>query len=297
VKLIVFGASGFIGHYIFSLAKEKGYNVIGTQSSNKSTELIKFDFLTDSIIDVIPQSFLETDEPVCAVICAAMCKINTCFYEREYTYNVNVINTIKLIKDLNYYGIKSAFLSSDYVYDGIRGYYDESIPPCPVTEYGRHKAEVEKFILNDRASNLILRLGMNFGDEYIPGKHPLADWYKLVCEDKPIACIDGQLLAPTYVKDTASGIIIALEKNFTGLYNLVNSEFFYRDELVRQFLYKLNINHDIIVKPLEEFGFPEKRPLKTYLDGAKFRREAGFVFASMKEVFERFLAKNTCACT
>lgn len=291
MRLLVIGASGFIGRYILSLAKEKGYLVLGTQFSAGQPDLITFNLLTDRIMDVIPKEFLKTDEETFAVICSAISKIDQCWINREQSYKINVINTICLLNDLKGLGIRAVFLSSEQVYDGKRGYYDESMLPSPVNEYGRQKAEIESCITSNLPQDLILRLSMIIGDDPTE-KHLLAQWYSWVLENKPITCIEGQVFSPTYVKDVARGTIEALSKNLNGLYNLANPEFFAREELARQFLVTLNKDKEIkiVIKPQEEFGFPERRSMKTYLDGSKFNKAVGMCFTPVREIFGAFIA-------
>jgi hypothetical protein len=49
-----------------------------------------------------------------------------------------------------------------------------------------------------------------------------------------------------------------------------------------------NSTTKVISKPLANFGFNEKRPLKTYLDGFKFSNDTGYRFTSMRDVMRRF---------
>jgi dTDP-4-dehydrorhamnose reductase len=204
------------------------------------------------------------------------------------TYQVNVTNTIQLLRDLNNLGIKSVYLSSDAVFDGQRGYYDETIVCTPVNEYGRQKAEVEKYIINNAPADLVLRLSKVVGDQ--PDEpHLLSEWYQCIQSGKPIRHFDGQVLSPTYVRDIVKGILLSLQKGLNGLYNMANGEFFSREELARQFMFALGKQVENLTLPEETFGFSEARAKKTYLDSTKFNKTVGMRFASMREVFQLFM--------
>ena len=142
----------------FLKLKSLGYDAVGTQSGIKHKGLVTFDLLRHRIKDCIETSFLETNEPVFGVICAAVSQIDRCHREKEMRYKVNVENTIRLIQDLDGLGIKPVFISTSWVYDGEDGYYNEECPHNPICEYGKHKAIVEGFIENNMPSALILRL-------------------------------------------------------------------------------------------------------------------------------------------
>lgn len=287
MKLLVIGASGFIGSHLFTKARQKRYEVIGTRCSSDADKLIKYNLLTDDVKDILPSNYIKAKGPVYAIICSSVCKLNQCYYEREMSYKLNVTNTINLINDLNKLGIKCVFISTEFVFDGQLGYYDEMDIVSPVNEYGRHKAEVEQYITSQLYDNLIIRLSKVVGDspDY---EHFFSDCYKKAIKNADIECIHGQTFSPTNVEDVAEGIILSLELNLKGIYHLSNQEYFTRGELAKQFLICIDKNVGVIEKPLCEFSFPEKRPIKTYLDGTKFTKETGMKFTSMKETMRRF---------
>lgn len=291
MKLLIIGASGFIGRHLYAETKYRGYKVLGTQFSAKFNNHISFNLLNDRISDVLSSAFLQGNETICAVICSAISKIEFCSKNRELTYQVNVENTIRLLEDLHILGIKSVFLSSDAVYDGQRGYYNENIACSPLNEYGRQKAEVENYILKHAPVDLVLRLSKVVGDN-LKESHLFSEWYQCRQLGKPIVQFKGQIFSPTYVKDIAQGILFSMEKGLTGLYNMANSEFFSRDELARQFIIAFGGQVNIMNMPEETFGFSEGRAKKTYLDSTKFNKAVGMRFTSMQEVFSLSI-KNT----
>ncbi|MBF0319228.1 MAG: sugar nucleotide-binding protein [Nitrospirae bacterium] len=293
MKILIVGASGFIGRHIYTCAMEKGYYTVGTACSGTGSDLVHFDILNDSIENAIPADFLKAEDYFCAVICSAITKINMCWQDKQRSYEINVSKTIRLIENLNALGAKTVFLSSEAVFDGMTGYYNEAIPPSPVNEYGRHKVEVEKYILSTfPQKDIVFRLSMIVGDR--PSEsHLFATWYEQVRKTRAIACIRGQIFSPTFVDDVAKGVILSLENKLSGLYHLSNSEFFQREELAAQFLNITKLDAQIQVKALEEFNFPERRSFRTYLDSTKFNKEAFMRFTSMREVLESFAGNIT----
>ncbi|MGE5421654.1 MAG: SDR family oxidoreductase [Ignavibacteriales bacterium] len=287
MKLLVIGASGFVGSHLYNSAVARGFKVIGTRCGKEDPRLIKFDLLSDSMTDIVNTNFGDTTN-LCAVICAANPKIEWCYSQKELSYRLNVSSTIRTIEELTNMGIKCVFLSSDYVYDGKQGYYDESILPSPSTEYGRQKAEVERYIINNHPQNLILRLSMTVGDDPAEN-HLLARWYESITAGETINCIEGQVFSPTFVEDVSEGILGALDQDLCGLYNLCNNEFFNRAELAKQFMIAVKGTSNIVSMPVSSFNFSEERPLLTYLDGSKLRNAVGIQFTSMRDVFKKFI--------
>jgi dTDP-4-dehydrorhamnose reductase len=290
MKFLLIGASGFIGRHTLAYIKSQGYEVIGTQTKAKYPELTVFDLLEHRIGDKIPHFFLSNDDCICGVILSSMCQIDRCFIEREISYKVNVEKTCQLIGDLQAMGIKSVYISSDAVYEGTDGYYSEEHQPNPINEYGRQKAEVEKYIQQSVPDSLILRLSKIVGEDPAEN-HLFTEWYKQIESGNPIVCIAGQVFSPTFVKDVAQSIVLSCEKKMSGLYNMANPVFFPREELAKQFGLALGKKVNIVCKEQEEFNFAERRTEKSYLDSTKFLKATGMQFTSMREVFMSFISK------
>jgi dTDP-4-dehydrorhamnose reductase len=287
MKYLIIGASGFIGRNVLAHVHSLGFEGVGTQSQPRDPSLVTFNLLHDRIVDCVGRSFLEGDEQVSVVICAVVSNMDQCLLEREISHRVNVEQTIQLIKDVRAFGAKVIFLSSCFVFDGTIGYYNEEYPVTPVNEYARHKVEVEDFLLEHVPDAFIARLEKVVGDD--PNdRQLLSNWQKLLLAGEPIVCIKGSLLSPTFVKDVAQAFVIAGLKKLTGVYHVSNSEFFYRDELARQFCYAMGRTPNVIARALEDFAFPDKRALKCYLDGSKFVDASGLRFTSMSKVFRAF---------
>jgi dTDP-4-dehydrorhamnose reductase len=214
--------------------------------------------------------------------------MDQCLLDQETSHRINVEKTIQLIKDVRAFNSKFVFLSTCFVFDGTMGYYNEDHPITPINEYARHKVEVEQFLQKHVPDAFVARLEKIVGDSPNDGQF-FAQWQKLLDADKPIVCIEGSLLSPTYVKDVVQAFVLACQKNLCGIYHVSNSEFFYRDELARQFCYAIGRPPNVITRPLAEFNFPDKRALKCYLDGSRFSRESGMRFTAMREVFRAYL--------
>lgn len=290
MRVLVVGASGFVGRHVLAHALAAGYEAMGTQARTGRPGLITLDLQRDRVWDRVDAAFSGNDGRAVAVICAAMSQIDRCFVEREVSRTINVDGTLHLVQDLRARGVKPVFLSSSFVYDGELGYYAEEQPPCPLSEYGRHKVEVERALANGAGDALVLRLDKVVGDD--PNEdHLFSEWYRWARAGRPITCVQGQVLSPTYVGDIARGILGACEQGLRGVYHLANCEFFARDELARQFLAALGLDGRVECRPQAAFGFADLRPRKSYLDSTRFVRATGVRFTSMREVFVAFRQK------
>ena len=297
MKFLILGASGFVGKHTFEYLQSKGYAVVGTQSQNKLPGLVSFNLLYDNIddkiqkcLDKLHDSSSSLSEEVYAVIFSFVTQIDLCFQEKEISRTINVDKIIRLIATLKGQNIKIVFMSSSFVFDGYDGYYSEDHLLNPICEYGRHKADVERYIKEYHPKSLILRLDKIVGDNLLE-KHLFSEWYKFIQEKKEIQCIEGQLFSSTYVDDIPKAILLACQNKLQGVFHIANTEFFTREELARQFILNCGTKWNIKTMSQQQLGFLDFRPLKTYLDSTKFVEATGMTFTPMRKVFDRFFQK------
>ena len=287
MQIIVFGASGFVGRHIFSHASNQRYEVLGTASRMGKSGLVVFDLLKQRVKDCIPPDFLNTDEPKFGVISIKYGPMDRYTNDPTESFQVEVEKTILLIEDLLLLGIKPVYLASSYVFDGNTGYYPEDYPHSPISRYGAHKSEVETYLRGKPRTTLTLRLDKMVGDS--PDEaHLFSEWYQWAAQNRPITCIAGQIISPTFVGDVARGVLVSCQLGLSGIYNLVNPEIFPREELARQFCLNVGLRTEILSRTEEELGLLDRRPLRSYLDPSKFFQETGMSYTSMRQVFTRF---------
>jgi dTDP-4-dehydrorhamnose reductase len=287
MKYLVIGASGFVGSNLLRHLRESGYDAMGTQSSARERDLVTFDLLNDRLADRVPQAFFESGEKVSVIVAAVVSDMDRCLVEREKSHRINVVKTIRLIEDVASLGAKPVFISSNFVFDGVKGNYTEDDAVSPANEYGRHKAEVEAHLAKHVPQAFIARFDKIVGHGPHE-KHLLANWYRELAAGRPLIALRGSLLAPTYVNDVARALVFAAERDLRGIHHVANAEFFYREELALQFSRALEQEAEVISRPVEEFNFPDKRALKANLDGSRFAALAKMRFTPMREVFLRF---------
>jgi dTDP-4-dehydrorhamnose reductase len=277
--ILILGASGFIGRYLFDYLKNENHRVIGTYTKNKKPDLFFFDAISSSLEE------LPLDKMGYCIICSAISKIDEC-KTNSHSASLNVIGLKKVIKTLKEKSIIPVFISSAAVFDGFRGNYKEDDIKNPQNVYGIQKKEVEDFIISDFKDYLIIRLNKIFGiargDDGI--FRNWLDKYKNNCE---ICCAYDEELSLTYICDVVRGIEKLIEKGKTGTFHIDSGIHKSRLEFAKDFFEYLRID-DAKIKTcsLDAFNFAEKRAKKSYLDSSKFINQTGFEFTSMEECYK-----------
>jgi dTDP-4-dehydrorhamnose reductase len=140
---LVIGADGLIGRALADYLVRSGGTVIETtrQTGTISEKRTFLDLSRD----------LSKWSPPCkcsvAYVCAAVTSLEKCRAEPAKTALINVQHTVALAGKLVKSGTFVVFPSTNLVFDGSLPYRKADDAVCPVTEYGRQKAEAEKQIL------------------------------------------------------------------------------------------------------------------------------------------------------
>jgi dTDP-4-dehydrorhamnose reductase len=127
-----------------------------------------------------------------AVICAGVASIAECEADPDDTAVVNLHAPVELARRLCERGSFVLFLSSTGVFDCQKPFRCREDPPCPVTNYGRQKAEVEDKILALDGKTAVLRLTKIVGLEM-----PLFDrWQAELASGQNIMAYQDTTIAP-----------------------------------------------------------------------------------------------------
>jgi dTDP-4-dehydrorhamnose reductase len=148
-----------------------------------------------------------------AVICAAVARLSDCESDPA-ARSVNVDGTLALAERLAAQGCHVLFLSSDKVYDGTAPHRGRDETPCPETEYGRHKAAVERALLERWDTCAVLRLAKVLS----PDLPLLRQWVSALRIGKCITPFDNMYLAPITVSFVADLAIRLMSQRATGIY-------------------------------------------------------------------------------
>jgi dTDP-4-dehydrorhamnose reductase len=161
-RILVTGVSGFLGRYVATTLTHH-YAVLGTYCSHapglEAGELTRLD-LTD--VEGVHATFREF-HPDVVVHTAALADVDACERHPNNAYEVNVRGTEAIAQATMAAGARLIFISTDQVYDGVKGYYDEADVAQPLMVYGRTKLEGEHRAVAICRDTVILRLALLYG--------------------------------------------------------------------------------------------------------------------------------------
>ncbi len=290
MQYLIIGANGSIGSYLYKRMKEDGLDVIGTgHKRNRNDELIYFDILHDDIDSVLQG---RLDKPVLAIICIAMAQIDQCLQEREAAYQINIVKTKELIQYFTRQNIKVIYFSSEYVFDGARGYYTEQDATNPINQYGCMKAEMEKYILEFETTVCIFRISKVVHTERVD-QNVFWQWEQLQKKHEAAKCIKGNRMSFVCIEDIYQASRLVANMGLCGLFNISGDVSYSRKELAEKF-FELSGAGEYRIEECEAaaFGFQEKRPMDVSLDNRKFREKTGYKFTPMDAAIQSYIQNN-----
>lgn len=211
-NVLIIGGDGQIGSELYSYLKKKNINTFKTSRNTKliNEKTFYFDLEKPSY------EFLQ-NQFTAVVICASATNISSIEKEPRKFRNINVFNTINLIKELSKNKIFIIFLSSNVVFDGKKQFYKYSDKTCPISLYGKYKCEVEEYLnYNLKKKSCILRL-----TKVISKKTPIIEyWNKELNNGKIISAYKDKFLAPVIILKVTQTIKILIKKKQNGIFQL-----------------------------------------------------------------------------
>ena len=221
-KLLVTGASGFLGWNICREAKEN-WEVHGTVFSNpvkvRGVNIVRID-LTD--FKAFKKVFNEIG-PDAVIHTAAATSPNYCQKHPAESKKINIdaaVNLAGLCADRK---IPFVFTSTDLVFDGLNAPYREEDLVCPVNIYGEQKVMAEEGILKRYPSAAVCRLPLMFGDPATDASGFFRSMIKAIKEGDELRLFVDEFRTPVSGQTAARGLLLALEKA-VGLLHLGGKE-------------------------------------------------------------------------
>lgn len=292
-RIIITGANGLLGQTLINLLSKEAdsYKVYGLSRGHNRTERTDFTYLDIDITDKDKlEKALQRIQPDVIVNTAAMTNVDLCESEKEACdiLNIDVVAHIaKVAEELQAHVIH---ISTDFIFDGTRGYYKETDTPNPLSHYGLSKLKSEEVLVNSKASYTILRTILVYGLVKNMARNNIVLWVKEMLESKKeITIVDDQFRMPTYVEDLAMACKISLDTKAQGIYNISSNTLLSIYEMVLQIAdaFKLDKN---LIKPISTSTLNQaaKRPPRTGFDLAKTNKVLGFYPKSFQEDLQRF---------
>ena len=163
----------------------------------------------------------KKDSPHLIIHCAALAHTPTCEKNPELARKLNVDVTAALAElSAN---IPFIFYSTDMVFDGLAGNYDESAAPNPLSAYAKTKIAAERIVLAN-SKHTVLRTSLNFGTSPTGDRAFNEQMLQAVQRGETLKLFIDEFRCPIPAIETARATWEVAVQNKPGLYHLAGSE-------------------------------------------------------------------------
>lgn len=271
---LIIGASGQVGRHCLMGFQGRAYRVVGTYSSRKQEGLVHLDLTRSADVRALVR---ETSPRVC-VLSSALTNVDRCEDEPQLAKAINADAAELLANICRQVGAKLVFLSTEYVFDGESGPYDESAATRPISVYGQTKLEGERRVLEAGADNLVVRTTVVYSWD-VAGKNFVMQVLARLGAGQSIRAPIDQMSSPTHAGDLAGAVVDLVARSASGVVNAVGREVVDR--------------HRFGKMVAETFGLPSDKiePIETRALGQKARRplRAGLLDGRLSSILGRRL--------
>lgn len=292
-KVVITGSNGLLGQTLVNLLlkTQDQYQVVGLSRGENRSGRNDFEYHS---IDITNQEELKNClfqvKPDFIVNTAAMTNVDACEDQKEGCDQLNV-EAVKYLAEISKkLEAHLVHISTDFIFDGIKGYYKETDQPNPLSYYGLSKLKSEEVLTNSSIDFTILRTILVYGKVNNLGRNNIVLWVKSMLEnEKEVTIINDQFRMPTYVEDLAIACKLSIDKRAHGIFNISSNELLSIYEIAHEIARTFNLNGDFI-KPISTETLNQKaaRPPKTGFDLIKTNQELGFYPKSFREDLQRF---------
>jgi dTDP-4-dehydrorhamnose reductase len=288
MNVLIIGASGLVGGQCFRVfSAVPGMRVAGSYFSFALPHLHPLDTLRPDTLERWSETHFVPDW---VIQCGALTHVDYCEQHPEESYRLTVLSNRQVLNFSKKIGARVVLFSTDYVFDGRHGPYQENDPVNPLSVYGRHKLQCEEETLSASDRNLVLRITNVYGDE-VRGKNFVARIINQIREGQSLHLrlpVD-QYATPANAADIAAATLQLVQANAAGIYHLAGTDLMNRVELALTVLHTWGYTqYTLEALPTSALQQPAPRPLFGGLVAHRFKSQfPTFEFSSVRQYVQR----------
>lgn len=287
MRILITGGTGLLGTSLIKFFGRE--NITATYMNHKPKKSAAFLSMDLSKKEEIRET-IKSVKPEIIIHAAASTDIEWCEANKEAAFQINSAATKIISEEAETLGAKIIYISTDFVFDGENGNYNEEDMPNPLNVYGETKLMGEQAVLKYE-NNLVIRTNI-YGIDPLPTKQSFASWVvSSLKSGKEILTATDQFYNPIFADQLSDYILKLVEKKEQGIWNVACSGKVNRYEFAEMVSDAFGLDKNLIKKVklqdlVSKFGWQAKRPKDTSLNVSKLGKT--FKLPTVKASLEEF---------
>jgi dTDP-4-dehydrorhamnose reductase len=210
------------------------------------------------------RNFFSKHHPDIIINAAAFTNVDKCEEERKLCWQTNVKSIEYILEVCESFSPVFVQISSDYIFNGNSGSYQETDQPNPLGYYGFCKLAAEKVFRSCGLEYLIARTEILYG----VGNKIRPNFVTWVIDElkkgKKIRVVNDQYGNPTFVDDLSEAIYLLLEREAYGIFHVSGRESCSRYDFALKIARIFELNNELIQEiTSEELNQKASRPMNS----------------------------------
>ena len=305
VRVLVTGAAGFVGSNVVHEAATRDIDVVGVVRSPPPLPDPHATYVVADLLDADgTRSAVRGARPDAIVHTAILNDLTRLYADRRLAWRSYVGVTRTLADAANEVGAQLLTVSTDWVFDGLQGGYDEEAPPNPVNLYGVLKAMSELVTLERARLATIARIagvmGTHRARRDLPRRQDAGFGYFVAAlvdaleRGQPFTVWESDAInmraTPSLASRSARLMLTLCERRLTGVHHCVGGEATSRMELARAAARVFGLDAALLRsgRPDAEALPPAPVPYDTSLAARATAARLGTSLPSVRELLELY---------
>lgn len=265
MKIILTGGNGQFGQAFRTICPHR---IIATRNASREADprTVPMDLADPASC----ARLVRETEPDWIVHAAALTNVDDCERRPEAASIANGRATGAIAAAAREIGARMIYISTDYVFNGSKGSYEEADDVDPVNAYGRSKLEGEQLARQHLPDVVIARTSVVFG----PHKANFVRWViGELASKRPIRVVQDQIVTPTSAADLSLQVLALIENEARGIYHTAGATKLSRYDMAVETARTFGLDGSLI-QPItsDQLSWVARRPMRSDLVTAKMAK-------------------------
>ena len=277
MKVVICGAAGQLGMELIDVFKTRGDDALGF---DLDLDITVYDLIMEKILPLKPDLLINS----AAYVDADDSELNP-----DTSYRINFTGNQNLALAALEAGCPLVYVSSDYVFDGMKGgSYNEFDEVCPTGVYGKAKVASERYMAT------VLHRYYVFRTQWLFGRHGRRNFVKSIIrnarEKGALRVVTDEVGTPTGARDLAEIIAMVATSGKYGIYHATNQGACSRYDFAKEIAEAAGMS-GIPIEPIKyaDLNLPCPRPPYSPLDNMNLRLQGFPPSRHYKEPLDEYI--------